>query len=143
VNAPDRSAAEPVEGRTLHRYPEKMVVARLAPGADVPEWAESASILSITATAAETSIVCAGRSVPRKVPRHGPYTAFAVAGTLEPTLVGVLAALLQPLAEAGIPVMTISTYDTDWVLVPIDRADDAAEAWRRRGNEDVVAPVAP
>ncbi|MGN6252955.1 MAG: ACT domain-containing protein [Marmoricola sp.] len=128
---------------TLHRYPEKLVVARLAPGADVPEWAESASIFSITATAAETSVVCASRSVPRKVPQLGPYTAFAVAGPLDAALVGVLLALLGPLAEAGITVMTISTHDTDWLLVPTGRADDAAEAWRRSGHTVEPAPVAP
>lgn len=127
---------------TLHRYPEKLVVARLAAGSEVPAWAESASIFSITATAAETSIVCASRSVPRKVPQHGPFTAYAVAGPLDPELVGVLLAVLQPLADERIPAFTLSTYDTDWILVPTQRAEDAAEAWRRRGHDVIPAPVA-
>ena len=127
---------------TLHQYPEKMVVAGLPAGSDVPSWAESASLFSISATAAETTIVCAGRSVPKKVPKEGPFTAFAVLGPLDFALTGVLHALLGPLAEAGISVFTISTYSTDWILVPIGQADAAAEEWRRRGHTVLPAPVA-
>ena len=126
---------------TLQQFPEKLVVARLAPGADVPDWAESSSLFSVTATATETSIVCAGRSVPKKVPQAGPFTAFAVEGTLDLTATGILAALLVPLAEAEVPVFCVSTYDTDWVLVPTAKADAAADAWRRRGHS--VAPAVP
>ncbi len=129
------------ETHTLHQFPEKLVVARLAPGAEVPDWAESASLFSITATATETSLVCAGRSVPKKVPHAGPFTAFAVAGTLDLTATGILAGLLAPLAEAEVPVFCVSTYDTDWVMVPTGKADDAAEAWRRAGH--TVEPAVP
>jgi hypothetical protein len=127
---------------TLNQYPEKLVVAQLGPGADVPAWAESSSVFAIIATATETTVVCAGRSVPAKVTKQGPFTAFSVAGTLDFALTGVLHGLLEPLAEAEISVFTLSTYPTDWILVPTEKADDAAEAWRRRGHTVVPAPVA-
>ena len=127
---------------TLHQYPEKMVVASLPAGSDIPAWAESASLLSISATATETTIVCAGRSMPKKVTHQGPFTAFAIEGPLDFGLTGVLSELLAPLAEAEISVFTISTYPTDWLLVPTERADAAAEEWRRRGHTVVPAPVA-
>jgi len=126
---------------TLERWPEQIAVVRLGPGAEIPAWAESSSIFSITATATETSLVCAKRSVPTKAPQHGPFTAFSVAGVLDPSLVGVLAGLLAPLAEAGVSVFTLSTFDTDWVLVPTADADRAEEEWRRRGH--TVAPANP
>jgi hypothetical protein len=135
-------AGEQATTHTLHQYPEKMVVASLPAGSDVPAWAESASLLSISATATETTIVCAGRSMPKKVTHQGPFTAFAVEGPLDFGLTGVLSELLAPLAEAGISVFTISTYPTDWLLVPTERADAAAEEWRRRGHTVVPAPVA-
>ena len=125
----------------LHQYPEKLVVASLQPGADVPDWAESASVFAIIATATETTVLCAGRSVPKKVKQHGPLTAFAVAGELDFAMTGVLHRLLEPLAEDGISVFTVSTYPTDWILVPTEKADAAAEAWRRRGHTVSVAPV--
>lgn len=127
---------------TLHRYPEKMVVASLPAGSEVPAWAESASLFSISATATETTIVCAGRSMPKKVRHEGPFTAFAVLGPLDFAQTGVLHALLAPLAEAEISVFTISTFPTDWLLVPAERADAAAEEWRRRGHTVLPAPVA-
>jgi uncharacterized protein len=88
--------------------------------------------------------VCARRNVPKKVRQAGPFAAFAVAGPLDLALTGVLAALLQPLAEVQISVFTVSTYDTDWILVPFEKADDAAEEWRRHGHTVTAAtPVDP
>ena len=92
----------------LSRYPETLAVVKLAPGAEVPEWAESSSIFSITATATETSVVCAARSVPRKSQHQRPFTAFEVEGPLDFALTGVLSSLLQPLADAGISVFTVA-----------------------------------
>ncbi len=124
---------------TLNRYPETLAVVRLPAGAELPAWAEASSILSITATATETSVVCAGRNVPTKTRHQKPFTAFEVQGPLDFALTGVLAALLTPLAEAGISVFTLSTFDTDWILVPTAEADRAEEEWRRRGHETAHA----
>ena len=131
-------------GFTLEQFPERLAVVRLGPGSDLPGWAESSSVMSITATARETSVVCAARSVPRKARQEGPFAAFAVAGPLDFALTGVLATLLTPLADAEISVFTISTFDTDWILVPFERAEDAAEAWRRHGHQvEPAIPVEP
>ena len=129
---------------TLEQFPEKLAVVRLGPGAEVPSWAESSSLFSVTATALETSVVCAMRSVPRKAKQAGPFIAFAVQGPLDFALTGVLSTLLLPLAADQISVFTISTFDTDWVLVPINDAERAAEEWRRSGHDVVLAvPVQP
>ena len=125
----------------LNQFPETLAVVRLGPGAEVPAWAESSSIFSVTATATETSVVCAARSVPKKAVAQRPFTAFEVQGPLDFALTGILSGLLAPLAEAGISVFTLSTFDTDWILVPQDAADRAAQAWRDSGHE--VAPAVP
>ena len=128
----------------LEQFPEKIAVVQLGPGAEVPDWAESSSLFSITATALETSLVCAARSVPKKAKHAGPFIAFAVQGPLDFSLTGVLATLLQPIAAAEISVFSISTFDTDWMLVPVDDAERAAETWREAGHEVVIAtPVRP
>lgn len=127
---------------TLLQYPETLTVALLGPGAEIPSWAESSSVFAVIATATETTLVCAGRSVPKKVTQEGPFTAFAVEGPLDFALTGVLHDLLAPLAEDEISVFTLSTYPTDWILVPKGKAEGAAEAWRRRGHTVAPAPVA-
>lgn len=145
TQTPMTQTPEAADGPTsyaLHQFPETLAVVKLPPGAEIPEWAESSSLFSITATATETSLVCAGRSVPTKVVAQKGMTAFAVQGPLDLALVGVLAALLVPLAEAGVSVFTISTYDTDWILVPLKDAERAADAWRQRGHTvDLAVPA--
>jgi uncharacterized protein len=140
---PDETTEQPAEQGTapgtgptftLLKYPEKLAIVRLGPGAELPQWAESATLFSITATATETSLVCATRSVPTKTPSIKPLTAFQVRGPLDPDAVGILAGLLTPLAEEQIPVYTLSTFDTDWVMVRLVDAARTAEAWRRRGH---------
>lgn len=130
----DPTSAPDATTHTLQQFPETLAVVRLGPGAEIPSWAESSSIFSITATATETSVVCAARSVPTKANHQKPFTAFAVQGPLDFSLTGVLSALLAPLAEIGISVFTISTFDTDWILVPTARGAEAADAWRDQGH---------
>jgi hypothetical protein len=124
---------------TLAEYPEKLAIVKLGPGAEVPRWAESSSIFSVTATATETSVICASRSVPTKTPCIRPLTAFRVASEIEPTQVGVLASLLPPLAAAGLPAYPFSTFETDWVLVRFSDREAAAAAWRSSGHTVTVA----
>ena len=50
-------------------------------------------------------------------------------------LVGVLLELIRPLREAGVPVLAISTFDTDWILVDEGRGPVAEAAWRSAGIE--------
>ena len=53
-------------------------------------------------------------------------------------------AVLAPLAEEGISVFTVSTYEPNWILVPLTAAERAGAAWERAGHTVVVAvPVKP
>jgi hypothetical protein len=48
---------------------------------------------------------------------------------------GMLAALVGPLAAAGVPVFVASTFHADLVLVPLERRADAFAALRGAGHE--------
>ena len=54
------------------------------------------------------------------------WVAFKVRGPLDFSWTGILAGLSQPLAEDGIPIFAISTYDTDYVLVKEKYEEKAA-----------------
>jgi hypothetical protein len=56
-----------------------------------------------------------------------------VQGPLDFSLTGILARLSAPLADAGVPIFVLSTFDTDYVLVRSDHAEAAADTWRRVG----------
>ncbi len=57
-----------------------------------------------------------------------------VAGPLDFSLTGVLAAIATPLAAAGVSIFTISTFDTDYVLVKEENVAKAMEALRAAGH---------
>ena len=57
-----------------------------------------------------------------------------VAGTIGFSAVGVLAALAVPLAEAGVSVSAISTFDTDYLLVKDSDLPAALDALRCAGH---------
>lgn len=49
--------------------------------------------------------------------REGPFKLLGINGQLDFSLTGVLHQLTKPLSEASIPIFTISTFDTDYVLI--------------------------
>jgi uncharacterized protein len=65
---------------------------------------------------------------------EGPFRALEVQGPLEFALTGVLASVLTPLADAEISVFTLSTFDTDWILVPAGSTGAATRALRAAGH---------
>lgn len=113
-----------------------LAVVRLGPGSATPAWAAAGAtgLLSVTAASGETSVVCDAGDVPGDARSSGPWRALAVAGPLEHSLTGVLAAIATPLADAGVPIFAISTFDTDYVLVPAGQAADAVAALRDAGH---------
>jgi hypothetical protein len=50
------------------------------------------------------------------------------------SVVGVLASLTAPLAEAGISVFALSTFNTDYLLVKADNLERAIDILRRQGH---------
>jgi len=123
--------------------PQPVAVVRLAPDVTDLGWATGSPLVSITRTAGETSVVCPTSAVPDEVPGpvQGPFVAVVIDEVLEFSQVGVLVALLKPLADAGIPVLTVSTFDTDWVLLEAAKVSTASAVWRAAGYE-VVEPTA-
>ncbi len=114
----------------------ELAVVRLAAGSPAPAWARpgAGGVVATVATADETSVVCDAAAVPADATASTGWAALAVAGPLEHSLTGILASLAGPLADAGIPIFAISTYDTDYVLVPAARLAEAVAALRAAGH---------
>lgn len=118
---------------SLELLDDTFAVCRLDPASAVPEWAAGVFV-SVTRTAGELSVVCPQASVPEGV-RHEPgWRCFRLAGPIGFDQVGVLAALLVPLADEGVGVFALSTFDTDYVLVKTADVPRAADALRRAGH---------
>ncbi len=121
--------------RTIVEYQEPLSVVRLAPGTGFPRWADGLPMTSVTWSRRDTSVVCPTRSVPDRLPGtiEGPFAAFELQEPVDFGLCGVLAGLIVPLAEAQVPAFAISTFETDWVLVPGQLTRAARAAWVQAG----------
>lgn len=119
----------------LEVLPEFLAVCRLARDAEVPDWAQgSTAFLTITRTPAELSITAEQERIPAEVACERDYRALRVRGPLPLNLIGILASIAEPLAEAGISIFAISTYDTDYVLVKDTDLGAARRALERAGH---------
>jgi hypothetical protein len=119
----------------LITLPEKFAVCKLEAKAPVPQWATSGSLVSITRTADELSVVCPQNLVPADVTCEVDWRCVRVAGTMDFALIGVVVSLVNPLAEAGISVFVVSTFDTDYLLVKEKDWERAAEALQLAGHK--------
>lgn len=123
---------------TLDLLADELAVCRLPVDGSVPNWAWAGELTSITCSDDELSVVCAADAVPAEVVRSAGWRALRVRGTLDFELVGVLAGLSAALADAGVSIFALSTYDTDYVLVREGQLDTAVAALQGAGY-DVVS----
>lgn len=115
-------------------HPQRAAVSRLAPDAAIPDWVRG-TFLSITRTHAELSIVCDEEAVPDGITADRGWRVLEVVGPFEFSVTGVAAALTSALAAAGISLLLIATYDTDYVLVKDELLERAADALRHAGHQ--------
>jgi hypothetical protein len=137
VRAGEAFIAVPDTKMTAHQLtllPDTFAICRLHADAPIPAWASGGSFLSITRTAEELSIVCEQSGLPQDIRCERDWRCLQLAGPIPFTTVGVLASLVQPLAEAKVGVFAISTFDTDYLLVKAADLTRALDALRQSGH---------
>ena len=112
----------------------EFTIFQLLSDAAIPSWLNLSAhpLISITRTGDELSIICPAGAVPPGVQCEAGWCAFRVAEKLEFSAVGILAAIVTPLAEAGISILSISTFDTDYILVRSQALEQAKRALHGR-----------
>jgi hypothetical protein len=101
----------------LYVLDELYAVVRCDPDDDLPSWLRGGHFWSATRSDSELSIVCLQDDVPSDASAERGWCALEVAGPLDFSLTGVVAALVTPLAEAEVPIFVLSTFETDYILV--------------------------
>jgi len=136
VRAGDAFIAVPITHQlALSLVPDIFAVCRLGAGDAVPAWGSSGTFVSITRTGDELSVVCPQSLVPNDVRCEQGWRCLRVAGTMDFSMIGVVASLVTPLAEAGISVFVVSTFDTDYMLVRETDLEKVLAALRGAGHE--------
>lgn len=82
----------------------------------------------------ELSLVCRTEHAPKSIAaREDGWRCFRIEGVLDFSLIGILSKLTAVLAEEGIGVFAVSTYNTDYILVKEERFAKALEALGKAG----------
>ncbi|HEY3467494.1 MAG TPA: ACT domain-containing protein [Amycolatopsis sp.] len=118
--------------------PGEYAVVRLPADAPVPAelFAPGSEFVSVTRTPEELSVICpAGREPAGSTAAEDGWRLLSVRGPLEFTLTGIIAALASELAAAGVALFSMSTFDTDHILVRATDLDHAVKALRESGHE--------
>jgi hypothetical protein len=123
-------------GQRFRVMPDLFAVCRLGPQSAVPEWA-TGPFVSVTRTEDELSIVCAADRLPAGVEADHGWRLLKIIGPFSFATTGVIASLAAPLAMAGISVLTIATYETDYLLVKNEVLDGALKALTTAGHVNI------
>ena len=82
----------------------------------------------------EKSLVCPTRSVPANtVERNDGWRAFRIDGTLDFSLIGIIAKISKVLADGGVGIFAISTFNTDYILTKSESFDLAIHLLQSAG----------
>nr|WP_077864442.1 ACT domain-containing protein [Clostridium saccharobutylicum] len=107
---------------------EKYGVCRLDNAEVIPLWAQNSSFFSITKTSDELSIVCAENDIPSDIKCEKDWRILKVEGPLDFSLIGILSSISTILAQKGISIFAIPTYDTDYILVKNKDIDNTVKS---------------
>ena len=105
---------------TLRSLSMPFYIHRLPPHTTLPSRLLQQPWVFVAATPEETSVLAPeGTFTPPEGARcEGPWLGWYVQGPLDFGLVGILAQISTVLASADVPILAISTYDTDYIWVP-------------------------
>lgn len=108
----------------LERLPHRLSVCKVA---RLEQIDLNAGFYFLGKTGEELSLVCRTEDAPvRTLARDDGWRGFRIRGTLDFSLIGILAKLTGLLAEREIGLFAVSTYNTDYVLVKEENFERAA-----------------
>ena len=86
----------------------------------------------------ELSLVCKTEDVPEKtIKRDDGWKCFRIQGVLDFSLIGILAKISGILANAGIGIFAVSTFNTDYILVKKENFEKALNKLSEAGYKIV------
>ena len=119
---------------TLTVLPDRYAICRFDAKAQVPQWAIGDDFVSVSRTRDELSIICPERNVPQGTACSGGWRILKCEGPLDYNLIGIVASLAEPLADAGVSIFPLATHDTDYVLIREPQLELAIQALTNYGH---------
>ena len=113
---------------------ETFVICRLDKDAPIPDWVFQGNLYSVTRTKDELSIVCPLINVPKGIVCNQGWSCLKVKGPLDLSLTGIISSIASTLERENISLFSISTYDTDYVMVKEKNLEQAIFALTKTGQ---------
>jgi hypothetical protein len=79
--------------------------------------------------------VCSIENLPAEVDFQHRWSCLKLEGPFAFSQTGILLSFIEPLSYRNVPIFAISTYDTDYVLVPEEHSQPAFDALIATGYE--------
>ncbi len=113
---------------------QTFAICRLDQDAPVPHWAFQGDFFSMTHTKDELSIACPQVNVPEGVICNQGWSCLKVKGPLDLSSTGIISSIASTLEMKNISLFSISTYDTDYVMVKEKDIEGAIFALTEAGH---------
>lgn len=120
---------------TLSVLPNAYAVCQLHPDGHIPYWALLGDFVSLTRASGELSIVCLQKHVPQEIKAERGWRCVKAEGPFPLSLAGIQASLTVPLAEANISILSIATYDSNFLLIKEENLEDAVQVLKQAGHK--------
>ena len=110
---------------------KKYSIYKFKSGCVLPDWIYLSDFYSITKTKDELSVIAIPPdSISEKITCSKDWRILKVDGPLDFSLIGIIADISIILKEKKISIFTISTYDTDYILVKQNKLNIGIKALR-------------
>lgn len=117
--------------QTLQHLDSPLTIHSMAPHSSIPNGVLEAELFFIAKTADELSIVCPSNIDIDSDESESGWQALEVLGPLGFSLTGIMSNISGVLAAADISIFSVSTFDTDYILVKGDSMESAIRALRK------------
>jgi hypothetical protein len=117
----------------LKVLPGKYSIYKFSNENTVPEWIYLSDFYSITKTMDELSVVALQNDLTSEgITCNRDWRILKVVGPLDFTIIGIIADISTILKDSKISIFTISTYDTDYILVKEKDLNTGIRALRKK-----------
>ncbi|KZN66595.1 amino acid-binding protein [Pseudoalteromonas luteoviolacea CPMOR-1] len=119
--------------QTLQILQQDFTIHSLDNDAEIPANVLQSDIFFIAKTTEELSIVCPSDIKLESFAAEPYWRAIEIIGPLGFSLTGIMSNISGVLASANVSIFSISTYDTDYILVKEQQLNNAIQALRKDG----------
>ncbi|MES0359775.1 MAG: ACT domain-containing protein [Anaerolineales bacterium] len=120
---------------SLSSIPERFAVCQIDRQAKIPDWAFAGEFFFISCTPDELSIICPAQFVPPDIQYVAGWRGLKIEGPFDFNEIGVLAAITAPLARGDISLLTVSTFDTDYIFLQEAQFETAVDILEAVGHK--------